>query len=78
VKPYLAPVDAPDQNTPEYVAMTESEQSWAFKAKDGTSTVVNTPACGKIIPISANALKFYFKNNGGSSQNLNIIIRLIF
>jgi hypothetical protein len=34
VKPYLAPVDAPDQNTPEYVAMTESEQSWAFKAKD--------------------------------------------
>ena len=78
VKPYVSPVDNPDQNTPEYVCMTESEQSWAFKAKDGWSTVVNTSACGKIIPISANALKFYIKNNGASSQTLNIIIRLIF
>lgn len=78
VKPYVSPVDNPDQNTPEYVAMTESEQSWAFKAKDGTSTVVNSAACGKIIPISANALKFYIKNAGVSSETVNIIIRLIF
>lgn len=78
VKVYVAPIDNPDENTPEYACMTVSEQSWAFVAKDWTNAVVNTSACWRIMPISANALKFYIKNTSWTSETITLKIRLIF
>lgn len=79
VKVYSAPIDSPDQTTPEYSYKWVTEQSWAFIAKDGTSTVANTPACGRIMPISCNALKFYVKNTDVSNpETVTFYIRLIF
>lgn len=79
VKVYCAPIDSPDQNTPEYVYKGVTEQSWAFIAKDWTSTVANTPACWRIMPVSCNALKFYIKNTDVSNpETITFYIRLIF
>lgn len=80
VKVYMAPIDSPDQNTPEYVYKWVTEQSWAFIAKDWASTVTNSPSCSRIMPISANALKFYLRNADVSlsEDNLKLYIRLIF
>lgn len=80
VKVYMAPIDSPDQNTPEYAYKGVTEQSWAFIDKTGASVVTNSPSCSRIMPVSCNALKFYTKNADASlsEDNLKLYIRLIF
>ena len=79
VKLYCAPIDAPDQNTPEYVYRGDGESEWMFKDKSNTPFAPNFPACSRIMNISTNSLKFYIKNEDATnSESLTLFIRLIF
>lgn len=79
VKLYVAPIDNPDQNTPEFAYRGDGESEWMFKDKSGGAFAISFPACSRITPISANALKFYIRNEDASNaETLKLYIRLIF
>lgn len=79
VKLYVAPIDNPDQNTPEYQnGSLNTQATWMYLDKTGASTGVNVPMASAIIPISANALKFYIYNESATIENVTLFIRLIF
>lgn len=80
VKLYVSPIDSPDQNTPEYQnGSVNTQATWMYLDKTWASTGVNVPMASSIIPISANALKFYIYNESATTpETVTLFIRLIF
>lgn len=80
VKLYVSPVDNPDGNTPEFVSRFDWETEWMFRnSANQAATSPAAPAASIIVPISANALKFYIKNTGASQEVISWLrFRLFF
>ena len=79
VKLYTSPETDSDQNTPEYVYRGNGETEWMFQDKTGAAFAMGAPASSRILPISANALKFYVKNQHATvDETVEFFIRLIF